>query len=86
VDDIAYVVLDAEDTVKKGLASFPDLISYLKHHGKSDELIDFVARKSEKKHKAFSEGESDLSPAELNDISMQLFSCKCDWCNDSRSI
>jgi len=72
-DDIAYVVLDAEDTVKKGLASFPDLISYLKHHGKSDELIDFVARKSEKKHKAFSEGESDLSPAELNDISMQLF-------------
>lgn len=31
-DDIAYSVLDAEDIVKKGLASFHDLINHLEHY------------------------------------------------------
>lgn len=72
-DDIAYVVLDAEDSIKKGLASFADLIAYLRHHGKDDELIKLVTEKSENKHREFRESESKLSPSELNDISMQLF-------------
>lgn len=72
-DDIAYVVLDAEDSVKKGLASFADLIAYLRQHEKNDALIKSVADKSESKHKEYREGTSKLSPAELNDISMQLF-------------
>lgn len=72
-DDIAYVVLDAEDSVKKGLASFTDLIAYLRHYEKKDALIKYVADESEGKHNQYREGESTLSPAELNDVSMQLF-------------
>ncbi|MEI7842804.1 MAG: dNTP triphosphohydrolase [Gallionellaceae bacterium] len=72
-DDIAYVVLDAEDSVKKGLASFADLMAYLRHHGKDDELITSLVIQSEEKHKNYRECEFRLSPAELNDISMQRF-------------
>jgi dGTPase len=71
-DDIAYVVLDVEDAVKKGLASFSDLMSYLRHHGKSDSIVKNVIENSEKKHIEYREN-SHLSPAELNDISMQRF-------------
>jgi len=71
-DDIAYVVLDVEDAVKKGLASFSDLMSYLRHHGKSDSIVSKVIENSEKKHVEYREN-SHLSPAELNDISMQRF-------------
>ncbi|GAB4280914.1 MAG: dNTP triphosphohydrolase [Opitutales bacterium] len=71
-DDIAYVVLDAEDSVKKGLASFADLMAYLRHHGKQDKLIGYVINESEKKHNDYREN-YELSPAELNDISMQRF-------------
>lgn len=72
-DDIAYVVLDAEDSVKKGLASFADLIAYLRHHGEQDELITQVANLSEEKYLEFRKDKSNLSPSELNDVSMQLF-------------
>lgn len=72
-DDIAYVVLDAEDSVKKGLASFADLISYLRHHGKKDNLVNVVSKLSDEKHLEYRENASNLSPAELNDISMQRF-------------
>lgn len=71
-DDIAYVVLDVEDAVKKGLASFHDLIAYIKHKGKGDNIIKRVARDSEKKHEEY-RMEASLSPLELNDISMQRF-------------
>lgn len=37
-DDIAYAILDAEDTVKKSFASYYDLIDFLKHHGKKTHL------------------------------------------------
>ncbi|WP_135005058.1 dGTP triphosphohydrolase, partial [Pseudomonas savastanoi] len=37
-DDIAYSVLDAEDTVKKGLASYYDLIRYLEKNCVDDEV------------------------------------------------
>ena len=71
-DDIAYVVLDAEDAVKKGLASVSDLYAFLRHHGKDDPMTERVVRESEKKHKEYRE-KANLSPAELNDVSMQRF-------------
>lgn len=73
-DDIAYVVLDVEDAVKKGLASFSDLCAYLQHHTGNDELAKNVLTQSQEKHRTYRTTISPaLSPAELNDISMQRF-------------
>lgn len=98
-DDIAYSVLDAEDIVKKGLASFHDLMNHLTYYmecarerlkndvdlpddeketslAKLNEkftLIETTIESSKKKHKEFSEPSLDLTPAELNDVSMQMF-------------
>jgi dGTPase len=71
-DDIAYVVLDVEDAVKKGLASFSDLMEFLKHIGGADALTQAVVEKSCRKHAEY-RNQSDLSPHELNDVSMQRF-------------
>jgi len=70
-DDMAYSVLDTEDAVKKGLVSFSDVITHLKHHGKDDASIAHVIGKSESKYSEYRCEE--LSPAELNDVSMQMF-------------
>ncbi len=70
-DDIAYSVLDAEDSIKKQLVSFPDLISYLAHTCKDDTLVKGVIDQANNKHVEFRK--SKLSPAELNDVSMQMF-------------
>lgn len=86
-DDIAYSVLDAEDIVKKGLASFQDLMSHLEywcntpslHKSKSKgktqqlELIRRVIKESQKKHNEFAKPDNKLTPSELNDVSMQMF-------------
>ncbi len=72
-DDIAYVVLDAEDAVKKGLASFSDLIAFLKNADANDPLIKKVINDSSKKHVEHQGTDLKLSPAELNDVSMQRF-------------
>ncbi|WP_394239964.1 dGTP triphosphohydrolase [Vibrio astriarenae] len=98
-DDIAYSVLDAEDIVKKGLASFHDLINHLTHYMecsrdklKNDtklsdsekeaslaelnekfKIIESTIESSNKKHKEFSKPALNLTPAELNDVSMQMF-------------
>ena len=72
-DDIAYVVLDAEDAVKKNLASFSDLIAYLEHHASDDPLVRRVVDESKAKHEDYRNNGFQLSPAELNDISMQRF-------------
>ncbi len=73
-DDIAYVVLDVEDAVKKGLASFSDLCAYLEHHTGNDGLARNVLAQSQEKHRTYRTSISPaLSPAELNDISMQRF-------------
>lgn len=76
-DDIAYVVLDVEDAVKKGLVSYADLIAYLKHNykdenGIEDEIIRKVVEESFEKHTTY-RNEYDLSPLELDDVSMQRF-------------
>jgi dGTPase len=70
-DDIAHVVLDAEDSIKKGLASFSDLMAFLKHHAGDDLLVTGVVQKSLGKHDEHIQ--LSLSPAELNDVSMQRF-------------
>lgn len=72
-DDIAYSVLDAEDTVKKGLASFHDLMDFLSCHpeSQSDNITQQVITRS--RHENTKYAQCDLSPAELNDMSMQMF-------------
>jgi dGTPase len=71
-DDIAYVVLDAEDSVKKGLASFSDLINFIKNHAQDDVLTLRVIDEALNKHHEY-QSNLKLSPAELNDVSMQRF-------------
>jgi len=73
-DDIAYSIIDAEDTVKKGYASFYDLMDYLKSFDKNDEVIKAVIKASKKKNKKFKK--EILSSHELDDISMQMFRVK----------
>ncbi|WP_313485478.1 dGTP triphosphohydrolase [Pseudescherichia sp.] len=76
-DDIAYSVLDAEDTVKKGLASYHDLIDHLKcWGGGEDALINEVVEQTEKKNSEYKEQQRELTPAEINDMNMQMFRVK----------
>lgn len=72
-DDIAYVTLDAEDTVKKGLASFSDLMAHLRHGCNGDAVVTKIIEVSERKHEEYRGITPGLSPAELNDLSMQIF-------------
>lgn len=68
-DDIAYSVIDAEDTVKKGYASYYDVIEFLEEE--PTETIERLLEDLEKIHTKFkAEG---LSSSELNDLSMQMF-------------
>ncbi|MDT3313268.1 dNTP triphosphohydrolase [Pseudomonas sp. rhizo66] len=70
-DDIAYSVLDAEDTVKKGLASYYDLLRYLEKNCAEDPVAQGVVAAARKHSSEFEQG--SLSPQELNDCSMQMF-------------
>jgi dGTPase len=70
-DDIAYSVIDAEDTVKKGYASFYDLMDFLQSFDRSDTVIKKVVDGARKKNLEFRD--ESLSSRELNDISMQVF-------------
>ena len=73
-DDIAYSIIDAEDIVKKGYASFYDLMDYLESHARKDPVIEDVVTTVRGKNTEFKiEG---LSSRELNDISMQFFRVK----------
>lgn len=70
-DDIAYSVIDAEDTVKKQYASFNDLVEYLERNTQEDCLTQNVLTVVKEKHKEACLNQ--LSSNELNDISMQYF-------------
>lgn len=70
-DDIAYSVLDAEDTVKKGLASYYDLLRYLEKNCGDDPVAISVIASARAHSSEFEKG--TLSPQELNDCSMQMF-------------
>lgn len=71
-DDIAYSVLDAEDIVKKGFASFSDLIDHLSVVATETGTPGAWALKQAKKKNTEFKKEL-LSPRELNDVSMQMF-------------
>ena len=73
-DDIAYSVIDTEDTVKKGYASFYDLMDFLKANSDKDLKINELVSASRKKNEEFRK--QSLSSRELNDISMQMFRVK----------
>lgn len=76
-DDIAYSVLDAEDTVKKGLASYHDLIDHLECWGEGkNDVINEVLRQTKDKNSEYKELQKDLTPAEINDMNMQMFRVK----------
>lgn len=70
-DDIAYSVLDAEDTIKKGLASFCDLMDHMLTNSRGNDFIEKIIDISFKKYREYQK--IDLSAVELNDISMQRF-------------
>ncbi|WP_017444608.1 deoxyguanosinetriphosphate triphosphohydrolase family protein [Gayadomonas joobiniege] len=70
-DDIAYTVLDAEDIIKKDIASFSDLVDHLTHLNPDDPITQQVLTQAKSKNKEFKG--ADLSPKELNDVSMQMF-------------
>jgi dGTPase len=83
-DDICYTVIDAEDAVKKGLASYPDLREHLSaslEEGQAKEsvaqrqLVDQVMEAVDKlRSELLSKPEArKLSPGELNDLTMQYF-------------
>ena len=71
-DDIAYSVIDAEDTVKKRYASFNDLMDMLRDS--DSELTNNVVRAVLKKNQEFKK--ESLTPSELDEISMQMFRVK----------
>ncbi|WP_111977727.1 dGTP triphosphohydrolase [Algibacillus agarilyticus] len=70
-DDIAYSILDAEDIVKKGFASFSDIVDHLDALNQHDEVTRWVIKNAKKKNTEFKT--AGLSPKELNDVSMQMF-------------
>lgn len=73
-DDIAYSIIDAEDTVKKGYASFYDLMDHLDEESNSDPVINDIIASARNKNKEFKK--ESLSSREINDISMQMFRVK----------
>lgn len=73
-DDIAYSVIDAEDTVKKGYASFNDLMDYLSMKAGKDEVTKDVMDSARRKNDEFKK--VLLSSAELDELSMLMFRVK----------
>lgn len=73
-DDIAYSVIDAEDTVKKGYASFYDLMDFLQSSSTGDLATANVVKFSQARNMEFKR--EQLSSRELNDMSMQMFRVK----------
>ncbi len=70
-DDIAYCVIDTEDAVKKGLVSYQDVLAFIRDESGADPIATQVVLKSEERYAEFRQ--ANLSPAELNDLSMQMF-------------
>lgn len=74
-DDIAYSVLDIEDSIKKGLVSLNDLIAWLRANGgadaNGDEQVRYICKISEWERKEIAK--QKLYPSELNDVSTQKF-------------
>lgn len=70
-DDIAYSVVDIEDAAKKGLVNFSSLAGFLTHTADGDAVIAEVVKDAKEKHEEFRQ--INLSAAELDDITLQMF-------------
>lgn len=69
-DDIAYLTIDAEDAVKKGLVSAPDLLSFLEVEcGDVEQVRELVAFGREQHTNG--RAKYKLSPSEANDVAVQ---------------
>ena len=76
-DDIAYSVIDAEDIVKKGYASFNDLIDHLRSSCTGDDkAVQDVVDSATSKNREFRKESLKLSSSELDELSMQMFRVK----------
>lgn len=73
-DDIAYSIIDAEDTIKKGYASFYDLVDHLESSDRNDSVIKRVLKTARERNAEFRK--ENLSSRELNDISTQMLRVK----------
>lgn len=73
-DDIAYSIIDAEDTVKKGYASFYDLMDHLESFDGEDPVIKSVVAFARNENSKFKKQKH--SSRELNDVSTQMFRVK----------
>ena len=72
-DDIAYLVVDAEDAVKKQIVSFHDLVAWLSSRStlRDDNLTKWILTTAQ--HGVEDARAAKLPPSEVNDISMQIF-------------
>ncbi len=72
-DDTAYVIMDAEDAVKKQIVSFPDLMFWLEHRPTlmDDPIAKWVLGKAREAFDAVRGAQ--LSTYEQNDVCMQIF-------------
>lgn len=75
-DDIAYSVIDAEDIVKKGYASFNDLIDHLTSQAGHDVAVLEVVASATAKNREFRKESLKLSSSELDELSMLMFRVK----------
>ena len=73
-DDIAYSIIDAEDIIKKGYASYYDLLRYIENHSGDDAVCKQSLKEIEEKNREFSSEE--LSSSEISELSMQNFRVK----------
>ena len=74
-DDIAYSVIDAEDSVKKNLVSFNDLLawidSYRRQNAKDDDALLYICQVCKWEYNTLAT--QDILPSELNDVATQKF-------------
>jgi dGTPase len=69
-DDICYAMIDAEDSIKKSIASIHDLLSYLEEHSESDETVQNLVEAGRRHFKNYRKI-ANISSQELNDVSVQ---------------
>ncbi|MDE0175067.1 MAG: dNTP triphosphohydrolase [Defluviicoccus sp.] len=69
-DDMAYLVIDAEDAVKKKLVSFNDLVAWLRQ-SETDETLDYLCKVLDEEYKQLDN--LRIVPGERNNVAMQKF-------------
>ena len=74
-DDIAYSVIDAEDSVKKSLVSYNDLLAWLdnyrRKHAEEDEALTYICKVCKWEYDVLAAQE--ILASELNDVATQKF-------------